>query len=51
MAEERRHLGHADLDRVARQVVGARGELVVPAAIKVVGGVGIAEQPVSHKPR
>jgi hypothetical protein len=44
MDEERRHLGHADLDRVARQVVAARCELVIPAAIKVVGGVGIAEK-------
>ena len=44
MAEERRHLGHADLDRVARQVVAARGELMIPAAIEIVGGVGIAEQ-------
>jgi hypothetical protein len=26
-----------------RQVVAAGGELVVPAAIEVVGGVGIAE--------
>jgi hypothetical protein len=42
--EERRHLRHADLDRVARQVVAAPGELMVPAAIEVVGGVGVAEQ-------
>ena len=44
VAEERRHLRHADLERVARQVVAARGELMIPAAIEVVGGVGIAEQ-------
>jgi hypothetical protein len=44
VAEERRDLRHADLERVARQVVAARGELMVPAAIEVVGRVGIAEQ-------
>jgi hypothetical protein len=29
---------------VARQVIGTGREVVVPAAIEVVGGVGIAEQ-------
>ena len=40
----RRFPGHADLKRVARQVLAARGKLVVEAAVAVVGGVGIAEQ-------
>jgi hypothetical protein len=44
VSEERRHLGHADLERVAWEVGAARGELMIPAAIEVVGGVGIAEQ-------
>jgi hypothetical protein len=44
MQEERGDLRHADLERVAQQVVAARGELVVPAAIEIVGGVRIAEQ-------
>jgi hypothetical protein len=42
--KERRHLRHADLDSIAGQIVAARGELVIPAAIEVVGRVGIAEQ-------
>ena len=34
---------HADLDGVARQVLAARGEHVIPAAVEIVGGGRITE--------